>query len=164
MQISSNSRSFSGRLCGPNDIGQEILLGFDSTASDYIGTTLVCFDYERSTNLYSVHNLPREIVSRDHDNDRPWFKEDGHYDYDVNQYYTQAQQELTIAGLVGSAELAAEYVRPEEDFYLSRGHLSPNADYVYYAQQDSSFYFVNVAPQWMVFNGNNWFYIEDGLR
>lgn len=43
----------------------------------------------------------------------------------------------TIAGLVGSAELAAEYIRPDEDFYLSRGHLAPNAGYIYYAHQVS---------------------------
>ena len=68
---------------------------------------------------------------------------------------------------------------------MSRGHFAPNADFVYYAFQvgifltsiivvlnsyynyhfqDSTFYFINVAPQWQCFNGGNWNQHENGLR
>ncbi len=93
--------------------------------------------------LYAYHFLPREIAARDTSNDRPSIKMDGYYDYDVNFYYTIAQQTETIGELVGSAELADQYVRDEENVYLARGHLSPNADFVYYSFQVASSNFKN---------------------
>ena len=30
--------------------------------------------------------------------------------------------------------------------------------------QDSTYYFYNCVPQWWPFNGDNWFYLEDGTR
>ena len=30
--------------------------------------------------------------------------------------------------------------------------------------QDSTYYFFNCVPQWWPFNGDNWFYLEDGTR
>ena len=33
-----------------------------------------------------------------------------------------------------------------------------------FSTQDSTFYFINVAPQWQVFNGGNWVRLEDEVR
>jgi hypothetical protein len=85
--------------------------------------------------VYARHVLHVENIARDTGGDRPDFKRDDHFDYDVNFYYTQVQQTATIAQLVGSEELANQYVRVGEDVYLARGHLAPNADFVYYAYQ-----------------------------
>ena len=64
------------------------------------------------------------------------------------------QQRKTIAELVGSQELADHYVQDfDSDIYLARGHLSPNADFIFYSWMDSTYHFVNVAPQWQAFNG-----------
>ena len=64
------------------------------------------------------------------------------------------QQRKTIAELVGSEELAAQYVQDfDSDIYLARGHLAPNADFIFYSWMDSTYHFVNVAPQWQAFNG-----------
>ena len=64
------------------------------------------------------------------------------------------QQRKTIAELVGSEELAAQYVQDfNSDIYLARGHLAPNADFIFYSWMDSTYHFVNVAPQWQAFNG-----------
>ena len=35
--------------------------------------------------------------------------------------------------------------------YLARGHLAPDADFIYDVQQDATYYFVNVAPQFQTF-------------
>ena len=62
------------------------------------------------------------------------FRTDGYYDFDADFYYTQAQQEVTVAELVGSEELAAEYIQ-YNSIYLSRGHMAANSDFLYYVQQ-----------------------------
>ncbi len=80
--------------------------------------------------------MPREIEGRDHDNERPDFRPAGYYPFDVEFYYTIDQQRETIADLVGSDDLAGEYVIDyDSDIYMARGHLSPNADFVYYSFQ-----------------------------
>jgi len=48
--------------------------------------------------------------------------------------------------------------------FLSRGHLVAKADFVYGAQQRSTFWFLNVAPQWQTFNGGNWNSLEISIR
>jgi len=108
--------------------------------------------------------LPRQIVGRDTSNERPDFRPDVYYPFDVNSYYSRDQQQDTLTEVLGDRGLAEDYVEDSGDFFLSRGHLSPNADFVYYAMQDSTFYFVNVAPQWQVFNGGNWVAAENALR
>ncbi len=47
-------------------------------------------------------------------------------------------QEDTIAELVGSSSLAGEYIDPDQNVYLARGHLSPNSDFVYKSFQVQS--------------------------
>ena len=36
--------------------------------------------------------------------------------------------------------------------YFARGHLSPDADFIDGAEQDATYYFFNVAPQFQSFN------------
>ena len=71
--------------------------------------------------------------------------------------YTQAQQKITIANVVGS-NLADKYVTNTQ--YLARGHLAAKTDFIYATGQRASFYFINVAPQWQLFNGGNWNLLE----
>ena len=40
---------------------------------------------------------------------------DDFFDYDVQHFYTMDQQRITIAGLVGSQELADQYVQVSKD-------------------------------------------------
>ncbi len=90
-----------------------------------------------------------EILARDTDGDRPDFKADDYYPFSVATVYEQDEQvrdipanmtrkvhflplqEDTIADLVGSSSLAGEYIDPDQNVYLARGHLSPNSDFVY---------------------------------
>ncbi len=62
-------------------------------------------------------------------------------------------------------DLADQYVQDQSSgLYLARGHLAPNADFIFYSWMDASYHFINVAPQWQTFNGQNWFYLEKALR
>lgn len=68
-----------------------------------------------------------------------------------------------LARILGSAELAEERLQKSVQ-YLARGHLVPKTDFVYGSQQNSTFWFVNVAPQWQTFNNGNWKWLENSVR
>eukprot|EP00091_Calanus_sinicus_P020910 TRINITY_DN5982_c0_g1_i1.p1 TRINITY_DN5982_c0_g1~~TRINITY_DN5982_c0_g1_i1.p1 ORF type:complete len:403 (+),score=107.57 TRINITY_DN5982_c0_g1_i1:79-1287(+) len=154
--------------CGPNNEGKEIVIGFDMLPA-HSGTEAavltVCYDTETSVNIWSRHSLWDEINARDHNNDSPFFNPDDYFDFDVNHYYTMATQKETIAGIVRSEDLADKYVQDfDSGLFLARGHLAPNADFIFYSWMDATYHFVNVAPQWQAFNGGNWMYFENGCR
>merc|ERR1712142_428712 len=154
--------------CGPNDEGTEIIIGFDILPMEEgIETTLlsVCYDTKTSVNIWSRNTIWDEVNAQDHGNDSPFFNPDDYFDYDVNHFYTMAQQKETIAGIVRSDELADKYIGDfDSGLFLARGHLAPNADFIFYSWMDASYHFVNVAPQWNIFNSGNWMYFEIGCR
>jgi len=154
-------------VCGPNDDGTEIQIEFD-LSQDMDGeavTITVCHDLNMSRTLWARHTVWDEVSASDHGNNRPSFSTDGLFDFDVNNYYKMATQKETIAGLVGSEQLADKYVQDQStSIFLARGHLAPNSDFIFYSWMDSSFHFINVAPQWQCFNGRNWMYFENSCR
>lgn len=75
----------------------------------------------------------------------------------VNNAYTQVQQKIAIANIVGQ-EQADKYVTSHQ--FLSRGHLAAKSDYVFATGQRATFWFINAAPQWQPFNGGNWNWLE----
>ena len=48
--------------------------------------------------------------------------------------------------------------------YFAKGHLSPDAGFVYNVMQDATYYFLNVAPQFQSFNNGNWKSLEYAVR
>jgi len=88
---------------------------------------------------------------------RPAFKEAGFYpDISADECYTQAAQWETVAELLGSEDLADEYIQPDKNVYISRGHVTPNGDGIEGYEKAATFYFVNVVGQWQTINGGNW--------
>jgi hypothetical protein len=82
----------------------------------------------------------------------------------VDNLYTRNTQRQTISSLLGSAQLGNYFVAATSDYFLSRGHLSAKADFVYGSQQRATFRFVNISPQWQTFNGGNWKALESSVR
>ncbi len=64
-----------------------------------------------------------------------FFLDDNLYDFEVWIAYTRSKQTETVAVLVGSEDLAEEYVHPSGDIYMVRGHLSPKADFQFTSWQ-----------------------------
>ena len=48
--------------------------------------------------------------------------------------------------------------------FLARGHLSPDAAFIEGPEQDATYYFFNVAPQFQSFNNLNWKQLETFTR
>ena len=48
--------------------------------------------------------------------------------------------------------------------YLARGHLAPDAAFIYQIEADATYFYINVAPQYQSFNNQNWRTIETATR
>ena len=68
-----------------------------------------------------------------------------------------------MKALLGS-DSGASLFNQRRQLYLARGHLAPDADFVYKEWQYATYYFVNVAPQWQSFNNGNWKAVEVAVR
>jgi len=153
--------------CGPTEHGTEIQIDFDITeAMDGEAVTIrVCHDLTQSSSIWARHTLWDEIDAKDTGFSAPSFKDDDLFGFDVDNFYKMATQHDTIADLVGSSELADQYIQGQSTgLFLSRGHLAPTGDFIFKSWMDSSYHFVNAAPQWQSFNGGNWAQMESHAR
>lgn len=82
----------------------------------------------------------------------------------MNDLYVRGGQQATINGLLGLSASSTKYIEDSSDYFLSRGHLTAKADFVYGPQQTATFHYVNAAPQWQTFNGDNWNTLEADVR
>ena len=82
---------------------------------------------------------------------------------DVNRAYSQAGQLLTMTRMFGT-RLAQQYINLSKNYYLARGHLTPDGDFIDAASQDATYYFINVLPQWQSVNNGNWKALELAVR
>ena len=48
--------------------------------------------------------------------------------------------------------------------FVSRGHLSPRADFIFEEWQDATFLYINAVPQFQKFNAGNWASMEEKVR
>lgn len=93
-----------------------------------------------------------------------WISGNFHGVHNMDLIYKIATQVKTVAKLLGSKNLADKYVNSAGGKFLSRGHLTAKADFVYGSAQSSTFWYLNAAPQWQTFNGGNWNSLEDNVR
>lgn len=56
------------------------------------------------------------------------------------------------------------YINKKDQRFLSKGHLTAKADFLYGAQQRATFWLTNTAPQWLPFNAGSWLAIEESIR
>ncbi|CAH1957262.1 unnamed protein product [Acanthoscelides obtectus] len=154
------------RKCGYRFMETDI--GFQIDENRFVTTYSVCFDNVNQNTLYSFFNLTPAIASYARGVPRPNFYEDkGFYHVGgqpVYKLYTRVGQRTTINKLIGLDYRSTKYVQNGAWYFLARGHLSAKADFVYAAQQDATFKFLNVAPQWQSFNGKNWERVESSTR
>ncbi|KDR18788.1 hypothetical protein L798_06469, partial [Zootermopsis nevadensis] len=141
-----------------------IEIGFE-VESDFYKTIDICFDDNVLNTLYSKFTLVSGIGGYQIGFPRPSFLEDDFYPgIPVDNLYTKNTQRQTISNILGSTQLGNTYISDTTDYYLARGHYTAKADFVYGSQHRATFHFVNVAPQWQTFNGDNWNSLEMSVR
>jgi len=152
--------------CGPNNEAVVIEISFAVSQSSNKVLIASCLDMTTYQSLWSRHVIPKQIDQRNTGGNMPYFTDDGLYGFlwETYTYYTKNIQRETIGVLVGSEDLANQYVEDSGDVYMARGHLAPKADFMYTTWQRATYHYVNVQPQWQVFNAGNWVYIEEGIR
>lgn len=162
--IPYHTARFTGNTCLSNF--REAEIGF-LINSRFIQIMTACFDQSRQHTPYTEFPLTKTIGGYQSGFPRPgWFQGSGFFSVgstSVDTLYTQARQRITINNLLGLPESSTQYIG-SGDFYLARGHLVAKADFLYGSQQRATFYFVNAAPQWQIFNGQNWNYLEQDVR
>lgn len=96
---------------------------------------------------------------------RPQFKQGNFYPYgaNVDKLYKFDTQNETLSKILGSPVMLQGKLQKSVQ-YLARGHMAAKADFVYGSQQNSTFWFINVAPQWQTFNNGNWKLLENSIR
>ncbi|XP_017864155.1 PREDICTED: uncharacterized protein LOC108614509 [Drosophila arizonae] len=148
---------------GTNLLEVGFQLANDDSQDDFLQTYDVCHDELAEVTRYVHHVLTPSSAQYQRSVSRPSFITGDFYGgKDVNQKYTQVQQNITISGILGMD--ASQYFNIGSNVYLARGHLSAKTDFIFGAAQQASFFFVNAAPQWQTFNAGNWERIEDSVR
>ncbi|KAF4524369.1 hypothetical protein B566_EDAN007545 [Ephemera danica] len=158
---------YTGDLC-PISGGYRIIeVGFLMSNNDFYKIMELCFDSVYSDSIYSYFLQTPAIKGVQVGFPRPNFIQgSGFYPsgMGVDTLYTQNSQRDAVAYSVGSDTLAAQYIQDGTEFYLSRGHETAKADFVYGSHQRATFWFMNVAPQWQTFNGGNWQTMEANVQ
>lgn len=157
---------YTGKNCLNNSNFKEIEVGFNLT-SVFLRSYLICFDGVNQNTLYSTFNMSYMIKGNQVSVPRIEFIQGQFFDVgntNVNSLYVRGLQRRNINKQLGMTSNNYTYVSKSDDFYLSRGHLTAKADFVYGSQQQSTFYYVNAAPQWQTFNEGNWNELEQSVR
>lgn len=77
----------------------------------------------------------------------------------VADSYTKESQLTLFKLLFGKSQ---KYI--SERVFMSRGHLTPNADFVFSTHRAATFFLVNAIPQFQSINAGNWLSVEDKTR
>lgn len=65
--------------------------------------------------------------------------------------------------VVGDKKIS-DYFQENGTKFLSRGHLAPDADFLFGSWQFATYFYINAAPQWQSINGKNWLTVEKLVR
>ncbi|XP_030758924.1 uncharacterized protein LOC115884470 [Sitophilus oryzae] len=94
---------------------------------------------------------------------RPDFSTDGlNVSIPASLSYKKVAQKSMFSKLLNSSILAGHYIN--ENSFLARGHLTPQADFLLASSQYSTYFYINVAPQWQTINNGNWKSVESVVR
>ncbi|CAG9857995.1 unnamed protein product [Phyllotreta striolata] len=149
--------------CG-NGRGTITNIGYTVTPRYFKTLIKVCYDEARGANLYSQHIIHgEEVAYTSKFRERPGFSTAGlPKGVSANVAYKRAYQKSTFSSLLGSSGLAERYINKKS--FLSRGHLAPDADFLFASSQLTSYFYINTCPQWQSINGGNWVKVESSVR
>ncbi|XP_014488252.1 PREDICTED: uncharacterized protein LOC106751719 [Dinoponera quadriceps] len=175
--VNGGTYDFSSLICAKNAVDStkymkpphyackhtSVEIGF-YMGNTFIPTIEICRDDRTYATYYTKFRMTRHIDSFQKGYPRPRFKQGKFYQgISVDNLYQFDTQNETLTKILGSSELLRGRLRKSVQ-YLARGHLAAKADFVYGSQQNGTFWFLNVMPQWQSFNGGNWKFLENSIR
>ncbi|KAK7074799.1 hypothetical protein SK128_018969 [Halocaridina rubra] len=121
----------------------------------------ICFDEMRETALFTYHQINgNHTDAKIIESSRPSFKRTNMITINANRVYTIKAQKALFTQLLHSGR----HLTGEREHYLARGHLTPDSDFVLAPEQDATYYYANVVPQWQAVNNGNWKSLEYSVR
>jgi len=138
----------------------------------------LCVDEKNYGTLWTNHTLHGASVPfRDIEPGRPSFRIDTSRNKrfftwttstKMTKLYSKKTSDSTVTAILGGkTKLEGEEIIETSSSgtdYFAKGHLSPDAAFIYNVEQDATYYFVNVAPQFQSFNNGNWKALEGAVR
>jgi len=147
--------------CGPQDQGLELDIGFQ-IGQNFSTVLQICHDPETEATHWVHHTLyGASLDAKAPERGASNFKE-GNVFYkriSASALYTIRRQKQRFSNQFGAAKSKDVFSQG-----FDRGHLAPDADFVYEDWQETTYYYANIAPQWKDVNRGNWKAVETAVR
>nr|XP_018913086.1 PREDICTED: uncharacterized protein LOC109041265 [Bemisia tabaci] len=151
----------SGKKCAKT--GTQMKIGFE-VERQLLPLMWVCHDIKAADTIFVEHDIPATIGGARIFKARPDFEDGPSHLYEginVKNVYTQKYQRGLFNQLLGKGQ-GEKFIKGT--YYLARGHLAPDGDFLYGSWQWSTYFYVNTAPQWQIINAGHWLALERYLR
>jgi len=143
---------------------------------NFIEQVGLCIDEAVYGTLWTNHTIHGANIAFQDSGKRPIFRTDSNKNkrffpwtssYALTRIYSKNSQAATVKKILGTSKFQNKTIiensRSGTKFF-AKGHLSPDAAFVYNIEQDSTYYYTNVAPQFQSFNNGNWKALEYNTR
>ena len=140
------------QVCGPDSQGKTVQVGWDiPISSQFQSQFSVCHNKDLEHTYYTEHVIKgSHITNRLKKRSRSFLEGRGFYTKDnANDLYKKAIRKIREQG---------------GNNIITRGHLTPRADFVLSEMQEATYYFFNAVPQWSSINSGNWNHLEMSIR
>lgn len=141
-------------------------IGFNLVGGAFLKTMTICHDLKSLTTHFTTYHLQPFNVAYQRGVNRLNFIQAREFNYSVNfnRLYSKQNQQIQLDKLLSSNNYEVDDYYDSDKLFFSRGHLGGKVDFFFANHQRSTFFYLNVAPQWQAINGGNWQRIEDGIR
>nr|ATU82404.1 venom nuclease 1 [Lethocerus distinctifemur] len=150
------------RPCANNN-GVMVELGFK--VENWHSLVEVCHNIKNSLSYYASHTVyGSSLAGKVIQSNRPGFSRGEKIFYkgfNPDAAFSQNNQVEVFESIFGKKK-TAEYFESKK--FLARGHLAPDADFLYGSWQHLTYFYINTAPQWQSINAGHWLSIENLVR
>ncbi|KAL1137962.1 hypothetical protein AAG570_009657 [Ranatra chinensis] len=146
-----------------NNMGTAVQIGFK--VEKWHPLVEVCHNLKESLSYYAVHKVfGSSLAGKVIQSYRPGFSRGDKaffHGFNPDEAYNQNNQ-LEVFSKTFGQKKTEQYFASKK--FLARGHLAPDADFLFGSWQLSTYFFVNTAPQWQAINAGHWLAVENSVR